>query len=124
MLAAAILSRLANPGAWDTPKALLPYRGHTFPRTPARGHAHPRIGITRIVLGAGAEEIRAKLGLDPSGDRRQSRLAAGPALLDSGGHSQPAGDGTEGLILCPVDHPLVSADSWRELIGSSTQAEN
>jgi len=66
------------------------------------------------VLGAGAEEIREKLKLDPAGvvinpDWEKGQLSSIQAAL----RSLPQGM-TEGILLCLVDHPLISAD----LVGS------
>ena len=63
MLAAAILSA-GESRRMGTPKALLPYRGGTFLEHLIEVTRHPRIGITRIVLGAGADAIREKLRIE------------------------------------------------------------
>lgn len=115
MLAAAILSA-GESRRMGTPKALIPYRGRTFLEHLIEVTSHPRVGLRRIVLGAGAEAIRDKLGLDPASivineNWRQGQLSSIQAavrnLLDAE---------TEGLILCPVDHPLVSAALVARLI--------
>jgi CTP:molybdopterin cytidylyltransferase MocA len=98
------------------PKALLPYREGTFLEHLIRITHHPRIGVTRIVLGAGADEIRkiAKLDssvvvLNPDWEQGQlSSICAGLRSLE--------GIETDGMILCPVDHPLVSARLVSDLI--------
>ena len=74
------------------------------------------VGIRRIVLGAGADNIREKLGLDPLSivmnlDWARGQLSSIQAAIRS---LPPAG--TEGLILCPVDHPMVSAALIARLI--------
>ena len=48
------------------PKALLPYREGTFLEHLIQVTRHPKIGVTRVVLGAGAEVIRDVGKLDPS----------------------------------------------------------
>ena len=58
MLAAVILAA-GESRRMGQPKALLPYRGRTFLEHLISVVCHPRIGITRIVLGAGAPEICA-----------------------------------------------------------------
>jgi molybdenum cofactor cytidylyltransferase len=115
MLAAAILSA-GESSRMGSPKALLPYRGTTFLEHLIEVTRHPRIGITYIVLGAGADSIRDKLQLDAAwivvnGEWGKGQLSSIQAAV----RSLPAGQ-TEGMILCPVDHPLVSAKLVSQLI--------
>jgi molybdenum cofactor cytidylyltransferase len=115
LLAAVILSAGAS-SRMGRPKALLPYREGTFLEHLIQVTRHPRIGVTRVVLGAGAEEIRAIAKLDPSivvlnSDWQQGQLSSIQAGLRS-----LEGFQTDGMVLCPVDHPLVSADLVRELV--------
>lgn len=115
MLAALILSAGAS-SRMGRPKALIPYREVTFLEHLIQVTRHPRIGVTRVVLGAGAEEIRkiTKLEdplvvLNPQWQKGQlSSVCAGIRSLD--------GIETEGIILCPVDHPLVSARLVADLV--------
>jgi CTP:molybdopterin cytidylyltransferase MocA len=98
------------------PKALLPYREGTFLEHLIQVTRHPRIGITRVVLGAGAENIQkiAKLDsslvvLNPDWELGQlSSICAGVRSLEA--------IETDGIVLCPVDHPLVSARLVSELV--------
>jgi CTP:molybdopterin cytidylyltransferase MocA len=117
MLAAAILSA-GESRRMGTPKALLPYRGGTFLEHLIEVTRHPRIGLTRIVLGAGADAIREKLQLNAdtvsivlNKDWKAGQLSSIQAAVRSLAACQ-----TEGLILCPVDHPLVSAKLVARLI--------
>lgn len=115
MLAAAILSG-GESRRMGTPKALIPYRGHTFLEHLIEVTTHPRVGIRRIVLGAGAENIRDQLHLDNASvvinqNWQQGQLSS----IQTAVRGLPAGE-TEGLILCPVDHPLVSAELVARLI--------
>ena len=115
MLAAVILSAGAS-SRMGKPKALLPYREGTFLEHLIEVTRHPRIGVTRIVLGAGAEVIRTVAKLDPSvvvlnGDWEQGQLSSICAGLRS-----LAGMDADGIVLCPVDHPLVSARLVSELV--------
>jgi molybdenum cofactor cytidylyltransferase len=115
LLAAVILSAGAS-SRMGRPKALLPYREGTFLEHLIAVTRHPRVGVIRIVLGAGAETIRVAAKLDPSNvvlnpDWEQGQLSsiwAGVRSLER--------LGTEGMVLCPVDHPLVSAVLVSELI--------
>lgn len=113
MLAAVILAA-GESRRMGQPKALLPYRGRVFLEHLIAVTRHPRIGLTRVVLGAAAEEIREKLKLDPAGvvinpDWDKGQLSSIQAAL----RSLPQGT-TEGILLCLVDHPLISA----ALVGS------
>lgn len=117
MLAAAILSA-GESRRMGSPKALIPYRGHTFLEHLIEVTTHPRIGMRRVVLGAGADGIREKLSLDPAivainENWRQGQLSS----IQTAVRSLPSGE-TEGLILCPVDHPLVSAELVARLIAA------
>ena len=115
MLAAVILSAGASR-RMGRPKALIPYREGTFLEHLIQATRHPRIGVTRVVLGAGADEIRRITKLDdrfvvlnPDWEQGQlSSICAGIRSL--------ASVKTDGIILCPVDHPLVTARLVGDLI--------
>lgn len=123
MLAAAILTA-GESSRMGRPKALLPYRGRTFLEHLIEVTRHPRVGVTRIVLGAGAEAIRQHLlaggragPCDPvnflvNADWPKGQLSS----IQCAVRSLPQGL-TEGLMLCPVDHALVSAAVIARLIG-------
>src|SRR5580704_14967894 len=115
MLAAAILAA-GESKRMGQPKALVPFQGSTFVEHLIAATRHARVGITRVVLGAGAEGIRARLKIDPSwvvvnADWPNGQLSSIHAAL----RSLPAG-ATEGILICPVDHPLVSAHLVTALI--------
>jgi len=116
LLAAVILSAGAS-SRMGRPKALLPYREGTFLERLIQVTRHPRVGVTRVVLGAGAEVIRTLAKIDPSivvlnEDWQQGQLSSLQAALRS-----LEGLSTDGILLCPVDHPLVSAPLVSDLIG-------
>jgi molybdenum cofactor cytidylyltransferase len=107
MLAAAILAA-GESRRMGEPKALVSVQGLTFVEHLFAATRLPRVGITRIILGAHAAEISAKLKFDPAmivvnPDWPSGQLSSIHAAI----RSLPA-DTTDGIILCPVDHPLVS----------------
>lgn len=119
MLAAAILAA-GESRRMGSPKALLPYRGVTFLEHLISTVQHPRVGIIRIVLGAGAEHITESL-----------RLAQSQVIINLGWQlgqlssiqaavrhlrQQDTGGQIEGLIVCPVDHPLITSALVSRLI--------
>ncbi len=117
MLAAAILAA-GESKRMGQPKALVPFQGSTFVEHLIAATRHPRVGITRVVLGAGAEGIRANLKIDPSwivvnADWPTGQLSSIHAAI----RSLPAG-GTQGILVCPVDHPLLSAHLVAALIAA------
>jgi molybdenum cofactor cytidylyltransferase len=117
MLAAAILAA-GESKRMGQPKALVPFQGSTFVEHLIAATRHPRVGITRVVLGAGAEGIRANLKVDPAwivvnADWPSGQLSSIQAAI----RSLPA-KATEGILVCPVDHPLISAHLVEALIAA------
>lgn len=115
MLAAAILAA-GESRRMGAPKLLQVIRGKSFVERLLLATRHPRIGVTHIVLGAGADEIRGKF--DPGGativinsNWQLGQLSSIHTAIRSLSEIQ-----TEGLILCPVDHPLVSPHLISHLI--------
>ena len=115
MLAAVILAA-GESRRMGSPKALLPYRGGTFLSHLVEITRHPKIGLTRVVVGAHREEIE-RAAARPAGevifnpDWQQGQLSS----------IQPAVRAlaqviTDGVLLCPVDHPLVTANLVSKLI--------
>lgn len=115
MLAALILSAGAST-RMGKPKALLPYRGGTFLEHLMEVTRHPRVGVTRVVLGAGADDIRTIAKLPPSVVVLNPDWEKGQLSSICAGVRSLAGIENDGVILCPVDHPLVSAALVSELI--------
>ena len=114
MLAAVILSGGASQ-RMGSPKALLPYQGRPFLEHLLDITRHPKIGTRRIVLGAHAELIAdaVRLAADEvviNEDWEQGQLSSIQAAI----RSLPAT--TDGLMLCLIDHPLISADLVNDLV--------
>ena len=115
MLAAVILSAGAST-RMGRPKALLPYREGTFLEHLIQVTRHPRIGVTRVVLGAGAENIQSIAKLDASIVVLNPDWELGQLSSIWAGIRSLEGIDADGIVLCPVDHPLVSARLVSELV--------
>ena len=116
MLAAVILSGGASR-RMGSPKALVPYQGISFLEHLLGVTRHPAIGVRRVVLGPDANAISQKVTLGPqevviNPEWERGQLSSIHVAL----RSLPAG--TEGMLLCPVDHPLVSAGLVNALIAT------
>jgi molybdenum cofactor cytidylyltransferase len=112
MLAAVILSGGASC-RMGSPKALLPYQGGTFLEHLLKVTDHPRIGWRRVVLGADAQAIAESVELPADETVINENWEAGQlSSIQTGVRSLPAG--TDGMLLCLIDHPLIS----RELVGA------
>ena len=114
MLAAIILAGGASR-RMGTPKALLPYAGRTFLDHLLQVTHHPRIGLRRVVLGAGAEGIAESVSLRPeeivvNREWEKGQLTSLQAAL----RNLPAG--TDGALVCLIDHPLISGSLVHELV--------
>lgn len=116
MLAAVILSGGAS-SRMGSPKALVSYQGRPFLEHLLSVTTHPAIGARRVVLGPDADAIAKSITLPTdeivvNHDWEKGQLSSIHAAL----RSLPPG--TEGMLLCPVDHPLISAT----LVGSLIEA--
>lgn len=117
MLAVAILAA-GESRRMGNPKALLDYRGKTFVEHLVEVTRHPRVDPVRVVLGAKADEIRARVNVDPASIVVNSEWQSGQlSSIQAAIRSLPEG-ATEGLMLCPVDHPIVTRDLVAELIAA------
>jgi molybdenum cofactor cytidylyltransferase len=116
MLAAVILSGGASR-RMGSPKALVSYQGRPFLEHLLSVTTHSAIGVRRVVLGADAESISKGIELAPdeiviNKDWEKGQLSSIHAAL----RSLPPN--TDGMLLCPVDHPLIST----VLVGSLIEA--
>lgn len=114
MLASVILSGGASR-RMGSPKALLPYEGRSFLEHLLLVTDHPEVGARRIVLGADAHAIAGAAKLQPdeivvNEDWERGQLSSIQAAL----RSLPPD--TDGILLCLIDHPLVSRDLVHDLI--------
>jgi molybdenum cofactor cytidylyltransferase len=115
LLAAVILSAGAS-SRMGRPKALLRYREGTFLEHLIEVTRDPRVAVTRVVLGAGADAIRTAAKLDPSIVALNPDWEKGQLSSIRAGLRSLAEIDIDGIVLCPVDHPLVSARLVRELV--------
>src|ERR1035438_2821032 len=107
MLAAVILSGGASR-RMGSPKALLPYQGQSFLEHFLQITVHDKIGARRVVLGADAEPIAKAVRLRPEEVVLNENWEQGQLIsLHAALRSLPPG--TEGILLCLIDHPLISA---------------
>jgi len=121
MLAAVILSGGASR-RMGSPKALVTYQGTPFLEHLLSVTRHPAIGVRRVVLGPDAEDISAKIKLAPeeiviNKNWKKGQLSSVHAAM----RTLPSG--TSGLLLCLVDHPLVSARLVGHLLDAFLQTK-
>ena len=85
---------------------------------------HPHTGILRVVVGPHAAEIRARVKLDEAAlvfnpDWQRGQLSSLQAAI----RSLPANK-TEGMLVCLVDHPLISGGVVARVIGAFDKAKS
>jgi molybdenum cofactor cytidylyltransferase len=115
MLAAVILSG-GSSSRMGSPKALLPYQGRPFLDHLLEVTRHPKIGVRRVVLGVHAEPITRIVDLDPAEIVINENWEEGQlSSIKAGLRTLPTG--TDGMLLCLIDHPLISITLVDGLIG-------
>lgn len=120
MLAAVILSG-GSSSRMGSPKALLEYQGRPFLEHLLQITVHPKIGVRRVVLGAHAEPIAKNIALAAdeiviNADWEKGQLSSIQAAIKSlpgfgketSSQNESAQHATDGLLLCLIDHPLIS----------------
>jgi molybdenum cofactor cytidylyltransferase len=122
MLAAVILSGGAS-SRMGSPKALLPYQGRPFLEHLLKVTTCPEIGVRRVVLGAHAEAIARTISLKADEIVVNHEWERGQlSSIQAGLRSLPPG--TDGILLCLIDHPLISSALVQDLIEKFYKAES
>jgi len=117
MLAAVILAA-GESRRMGTPKALLPYRDQTFLDHLVEVTRHPRIGSLRVVVGSHAALIRGMSQVDAAAFVVNEEWEKGQLSSIQAAIRSLAPEETDGMLLCLVDHPLITAEIVTSLIGA------
>jgi molybdenum cofactor cytidylyltransferase len=133
MIAAVILAA-GESRRMGSPKALVPYRGLTFLEHLLAATRHPRIGLTRVVLGRDADQIRSQLRLAPSQILINESWENGPlssfqvalrslqSIEAEKSPTEKTENQIEAAVLCLVDHPLITIHLVSQLISAFDQS--
>jgi molybdenum cofactor cytidylyltransferase len=122
MLAAVILSGGASR-RMGSPKALISYQGQSFLEHLLAVTNQPAIGVRRVVLGPDADAITAGITLFPPEVVLNTEWENGQlSSIHAAMRTLPPD--IDGMLLCPVDHPLISSTLVASLIDAflSTRA--
>lgn len=99
-------------------KALLTYRGRTFLENIVETLRAAEIERIVVVLGHHAEEIRRGANLPDVEFFLNPDYASGQTSSLQAGLRALAPDSPEAVVLCLADHPAVSAETIRALVGA------
>ena len=113
MLAAVILSA-GQSSRMGTPKALAEFRGKTFLARILEATRQPEIAAARVVLGADHAKLRRALALPAdvvvvNRNWQRGQLSSIQAALRALTADRVASESIDGILLWPVDVPLVSS---------------
>jgi molybdenum cofactor cytidylyltransferase len=122
MLAAVILSG-GSSSRMGSPKALLPYQGRPFLEHLLDITSIPEIGVRRVVLGADAEPIARAVHLKADEIVINEKWEEGQLSSIQAAISRLPSD-TEAMLLCLIDHPLISTHLIQELIADFQATQN
>ncbi len=114
MIAAVILCG-GSSSRTGSPMALLSYQDRPFLEHLLEVTRHPRIGVRRVVLGARAEAIARAVTLHADEIVINEEWEKGQlSSLHAAMRSLPVG--TDGLLVCLIDYPLISAALVDDLV--------
>lgn len=89
--------------------SVAPTKAKTFLEHLIEVTRHPRVGALRVVVGAHSAEIRARVKLQNDAIVVNENWEKGQlSSLQAAIRSLPPGE-MEGMLVCLVDHPLISA---------------
>jgi len=104
-----------------TPKATLAYRGRTFLETIVQTLREAGIERIVVVLGHRAEEIQRQVKIGPAQAIINPYYRTGQTSSLQAGLRALLADELEGVLLCLVDHPAVSAETVRRTMATFRQ---
>lgn len=116
---AAIILAAGESRRMGSPKALVQVGGLTFVEHLLAATRHPRIGLRRVVLGAGAANLRDKLRLGDAEIVMNESWEKGPlSSIQAALRNLEAQDAAEveGAFICPVDHPLITTHLIADMV--------
>lgn len=114
MIAAVVLAA-GESSRMGRDKALLPFRSSTFLEEIVSTLEKVPVQKIVVVLGHNADKIRASVNLQNAEVVVNSRYREGQISSLLAGLKAVESDELEGILLCLVDHPLISADVVRKL---------
>ena len=120
MIAGLILAA-GESSRMGTPKATLAYRGRTFLETIVQTLREAGIERIVVVLGHRAEEIQRQVKIGPAQAIINPYYRTGQTSSLQAGLRALLADELEGVLLCLVDHPAVSAETVRRTMATFRQ---